>query len=73
MDRQRAVSAKNDAEMQADKLQAKMAAMPKVSQRDSTSHAPWLRKRFTHAAALPMTQEVLRYGKQSSANGLNGA
>lgn len=30
MDRQRAISAKNDAEMQADKLQAKMAAMPKV-------------------------------------------
>ncbi|KAK9834675.1 hypothetical protein WJX74_007320 [Apatococcus lobatus] len=29
LDRQRAVSAKNDAEMQADKLQAKMAAMPK--------------------------------------------
>ncbi|KAK9867498.1 hypothetical protein WJX84_002838 [Apatococcus fuscideae] len=29
MDRQRAISAKNDAEMQADKLQAKMAAMPK--------------------------------------------
>ncbi len=42
MDRQRAVSSKNDAEMQADKLQAKMAAMPKVSPKTSLSNPQYM-------------------------------
>ena len=52
MDRQRAISAKNDAEMQADKLQAKMAAMPKVSHGNSHQSGPLAQEEVPSGSSL---------------------
>ena len=52
MDRQRAISAKNDAEMQADKLQAKMAAMPKVSHWNSHQSGPLAQEEVPSGSSL---------------------